>query len=165
LDEHVLTDQRGLTRLDPEFKQTVLDILTRYRLAGYDLEIRSARYVPLDIDVHLCAKAGYFAADVAQAVAIALSSGVGPTGVPGFFNPKNFTFGQTVYLSPIYAAIEKVEGVESATVTAFHRHGREPVDELATGKLPIGAWEIARLDNNPSNMENGTLTITAGGGS
>jgi hypothetical protein len=165
LAEHVLTDQRGVTRLDPDFKQTVLDVLTRYRLAGYDLEIRSARYVPLDIDVHLCAKAGYFAVDVAQAVAVALSSGVSAKGVPGFFNPKNFTFGQTVYLSPIYAAIGDVEGVESASVTAFHRHGREPADELATGKLPIGAWEIARLDNDPSNMENGTLTITAGGGS
>ncbi len=165
LAEHVLTDQRGVTRLDPDFKQIVLDGLTRYRLAGYDLEIRSARYVPLDIDVHLCAKAGYFAADVAQAVAVALSSGVSPEGVPGFFNPNNVTFGQTVYLSPIYAAIGDVEGVESATITAFHRHGREPADELATGKLPIGAWEIARLDNDPSNMENGTLTITAGGGS
>ena len=165
LAEHVLTDQRGVTRLDPDFKQTVLDVLTRYRLAGYDLEVRSARYVPLDIDIQLCAKAGYFAADVAQAVAVALLSGVSPKGVPGFFSPQNFTFGQTVYLSPIYAAIGDVEGVESATITAFHRHGREPADELITGKLPIGGWEIARLDNDPSNMENGTLAITAGGGS
>ena len=40
-----------------------------------------------------------------------------------------------------------------------------PADELENGVLPIGAWEIARLDNDPSHMENGTLTITAGGGS
>jgi predicted phage baseplate assembly protein len=163
--DNVLTDIRGVTRLEPAFKKFVQDSFTRYRLAGYDIEIRSARYVPLDIAVHICAKEGYFPADVAQAVAVALSSGVSPHGVPGFFNPANLTFGQTVYLSRIYAAIENVDGVESATVTAFHRHGREPVDELGNGKLPIGAWEIARLDNNPSNMENGTLTIIAGGGS
>src|SRR5206468_329739 len=40
----VITDVRGLTRLEPKFRQHVLDSLTRYRLAGYDLEIRSARY-------------------------------------------------------------------------------------------------------------------------
>ena len=58
-----------------------------------------------------------------------------------------------------------VEGVESARVATFHRHGRLPAGELESGVLPIAAWEIARLDNSRGNMENGTLTITAGGGS
>ena len=49
-----------------------------------------------------------------------------PDGSLGFFSPANFTFGQPVYLSRIYAAVEDVEGVESATVTVFHRHGRDP---------------------------------------
>ena len=62
-------------------------------------------------------------------------------------------------------ALNAVEGVESATVTVFHPHGRDPASELANGSIPIGAWEIARLDNDPSNMENGTLTVAAGGGS
>lgn len=165
LEEHVLTDARGVTRLEPAFRQFVADSLTRYRLAGYDLEIRSARYAPLDLAIHVCARTGYFAADVGHAVAVALSAGVRPDGTPGFFNPANFTFGQPVYLSAIYAAVEKVEGVESAVVTLFRRHGRNAAGELESGVLPIGAWEIARLDNNPSNMENGTLTIDAGGGS
>ena len=47
----------------------------------------------------------------------------------------------------------------------FKPHGRPPQQELQNGSIPIGAWEIARLDNDPSNMENGTLTIAAGGGS
>jgi hypothetical protein len=58
-----------------------------------------------------------------------------------------------------------VDGVESANVTVFHPHGRDPENELDNGRIPIGAWEIARLDNDPSYMENGTLTISAGGGS
>lgn len=155
--ENVLTDGRGITRLEPTFKQHVLDGLTPYRLAGYDLEIRSARYVPLDVTIELCAKRGYFRGDVAHAVSVALSKDL--------FSPANLTFGQPVYLSRIYAAVEDVEGVESATVTAFHPHGRDPNGELENGRIPIGAWEIARLDNDRSNMENGTLTITAGGGS
>jgi hypothetical protein len=163
--EMVLTDARGHTRLDDRFKQKVLDSLTRYRLAGYDLEIRSARYIPLDVSIEICAKPGYFRGDVTHAVSLALSAGVQHGGKLGLFNPANFTFGQPVYLSRIYAAVENVEGVESATVTVFHPHARDPANELDNGAIPIAAWEIARLDNDPSNMENGTLTITAGGGS
>ncbi|MGZ4798529.1 MAG: hypothetical protein ACXVL8_02685 [Acidimicrobiia bacterium] len=163
--ENVITDVRGLARLDPRFEQLVAESLTSYRLAGYDLELRAARYVPLDIAINICAKRGYFAADVAHGVSIALSSGSVRAGVPGFFNPEKFTFGQPVYLSQIYATVEDVEGVESATVTEFHPHGHPPADEIANGSVRIGPWEIARLDNDPSNMENGTLTVTAGGGS
>ena len=48
----------------------------------------------------------------------------------------------------------------SSRTYASMREGSKKV----LSRLP-GAWEIARLDNNPSNMENGTLTINAGGGS
>ena len=50
-------------------------------------------------------------------------------------------------------------------MTEFHPYGRDPAGEIDNGSIPIGAWEIARLDNDPSNMENGTLQISAGGGS
>lgn len=163
--EMIITDVRGHARLDDDFKRRVTDSLTRYRLAGYDLEVRSARYIPLDISIQLCAKPGYFRGDVAHAVSLALSAGMQRSGKLGFFNPANFTFGQPVYLSRLYAAIEGIDGVESATVTTFHPHGRNPANELDNGSVPIGPWEIARLDNDPSNMENGTLTLSAGGGS
>lgn len=161
---NLLTNGRGITTLDPAFKQSILDALTQYRLAGYDLEIRSARYVPLDLAIHVCAKAGFFSGDVAGAVASALGSGT-HRGLQGLFNPARLNFGQTIYLSRIYEAVKAVEGVEAATVTAFHRHGRDPAGEIESGRLPIGPWEIARLDNDRSNLENGTLTIDCGGGS
>jgi predicted phage baseplate assembly protein len=162
--DNVLTDGRGFTTLEPVFKQHVRDRLTRYRLAGYDLEIRAARYVPLDITLHICVKPGYFRGDVAHAVALALMPATGSGGAAGFFDPAKFTFGQSVYLSRLYAAVENVAGVESSTVTVFQRHGRLPAGELANAVLPIGPWEIARLDNDPNHMENGSITITAGGG-
>lgn len=161
----ILTDARGHTRLAPDFGQAVLDVLDRYRLAGYDLEIRPGRYVPLDITIELCVKSGFFRADVLEAVTDALAGrrrrGAGPAGL---FDAANLTFAQPVYLSHIYAAVEAVEGVDSADVQIFRRHGRPPAGELEQGFIPIGAWEIAQLDNDPSRMENGSLTITAGGG-
>lgn len=167
--DDLLTDPRGLTRLAPRFRQLVVDTLVRNRLAGYDLEVRCARYVPLDIALRICVMPGYFRGDVAHAVALALSGGApqhgGSTSGRALFSPANFTFGQPVYLSTVYAAVQAVQGVESAEITAFHRYGRLPAGELGQGILPVGAWEIARLDDDPNRMENGTLTITAAGGS
>ncbi|MGR7026158.1 putative baseplate assembly protein [Geodermatophilus sp. URMC 62] len=158
------TDARGATRLAPALRDGVLDVLDRYRLAGYDLEVRAATYVPLDLALHICVEPGFFRGDVARAVEVVLT-GVRPGDGTGLFDPGKLTFGQPVHLSRVYAAATGVEGVESALVTAFHRHGRSPAGELERGVLPVGAWEIARLDNDPNRRESGTLTITAAGGS
>jgi len=159
----LLLDQPGHVSLAPELSQRVIDVLNEYRLAGYDLEVRGATYVPLDIAVRICVAPGYFGGDVAHAVALSLSGA--QQGGRGLFNPAHFSFGQPVYLSTVYAAIEEVPGVESAEVTEFYRHGRLPAGELQQGVIPIGPWEIAQLDNDPNRMENGALVITTGGGS
>ncbi|MCY7399451.1 MAG: putative baseplate assembly protein [Nocardioides sp.] len=159
----LVVDPRGHVTLGVELRERVLDQLNRYRLAGYDLEVRAARYVPLDLKLQLCVKPGYFRGDVARAVAQALSGTA--SGGPGLFDPSRLTFAQPVYLSRVYEAVEAVEGVDSAEVTVFHRHGREPAGELQLGVVTIGAWEVAQLANDPNRMESGTLTLTAAGGS
>ncbi len=162
--EDLITESGGRTRLAPGLASRVRAFLTRYKLAGYDLEIRSAEYVPLEIAFELCVEADYFRGDVVEAVREALSNRVNRDGSRGFFHPDRFTFGQPVYLSAIYAAIEAVQGVQSAFLTVFRRFGKTDNGELASGVLPIGPWEIARLDNDPNFMESGVLRITVGGG-
>lgn len=162
--DDLITEPGGRTRLVPTFATKIRNFLTGYKLAGYDLEIRSAEYVPLELAFELCVKPDYFRGDVAEAVRQALSNTVNPDGSLGFFHPDRFTFAQNVYLSKIYAAIEAVQGVESAFVTIFRRFGKSDNGELETGILPIGPGEIARLDNDPAFRENGVLRITAGGG-
>jgi hypothetical protein len=162
--EDLITLPGSRTQLAPGLERRVRAFLTRHKLAGYDLEIRSAEYVPVEIAFELCVEPDYFQGDVAEAVREALSSRVNRDGRQGFFHPDHFTFGQPVHLSAIYAAIEAVPGVQSAFVTVFRRFGKTDNGELAAGVLPIGPWEIARLDNDPNFMENGVLRITAGGG-
>jgi predicted phage baseplate assembly protein len=163
-EDDLITEGGGRTRLAPAFEGRVRAGLSRYRLAGYDLEIRAARYVPLRIELELCVRSGYFRGDVAHAVAERLTGRHARGGRPSFFDPASFTFGQPVYLSSLYADVEAVEGVDSLTVTVFQRFGRDPAGELASGVLRVGLWEIARLDNDPNRMENGVLVITARGG-
>ena len=76
----------------------------------------------------------------------------------------NFVFGQPVYLSQIYAAAQAVEGVDSVVVTSLAPFGQPDNGELAHGVIPVGPWQIARLDNDPNFMERGVLKINMRGG-
>jgi hypothetical protein len=93
-----------------------------------------------------------------------LGSRVLPDGQKGVFFPDSFTFGQTVYLSPIYAAARKVAGVDSITATVFEPQGIRTTRYLAAGEIAIGPLQIARLENDPSLPDHGQLTLVMRGG-
>ncbi len=154
----------GGAALGSAFAREMRQYLRRFKLAGYDLVVRAARYVPLAIELRVCVAAGHFRGDVLEAVARVLSNRAFADGTRGFFHLLEFSFGQPVYLSRLYAAVEAVEGVESATVTTFKRYWEAERDELDRGMIAIGEMEIARLDNDANFPENGVLQLTAIGG-
>jgi hypothetical protein len=80
------------------------------------------------------------------------------------FHPDNFTFGRPVYLSPLYAAAQAVEGVQSVDVVIFQRQGDAATSGLGTGVLPMGRLEIATLDNDPNFPERGAFRLVMEGG-
>ena len=160
----VAVDPAGTDELTPDLGGRIAAFLTRYRQAGYDLEITPPVYVPLEVAVEVCVAADHFRGDVKRAVLEALDATVHPDGGLGFFAPDNFTFGQSVYLSRLYAALESIPGVDSARVAVFKRFGMVPAGELDAGRIEMAPLEIARLDNDPSAPENGTLTLSMLGG-
>jgi hypothetical protein len=101
---------------------------------------------------------------VEEAVLLALSSRILPDGSRGFFYPGNFVFGEPLYVSQIYAAVQAVQGVDSAVVTVFRQFGQPDNGELAKGVVPAGPWQIIQLDNDPNFRENGVLKVTMLGG-
>jgi predicted phage baseplate assembly protein len=156
--EDLVTEPGGRTRLEAGFERSLRAGLGQYRLAGYDLALRTARYVPLRVELLVCVKPGHFRGDVARAVREAL------TGRGGLFDPARLGFGDAVYASRIYHRVEGVEGVDSVSLARLERLDRGAAGELDAGVLPIGPWEIARLDDDPNRMENGVLVIRTGGG-
>jgi hypothetical protein len=150
--------------VDNDFRQEMAGFLERYRLAGYDVEIAGAVYVPLDMAMMVCVKPGYFRANVKEALLDAFSNREFPDGRRGFFHPDNFTFGQPVYLSALYETAMSVAGVASVEVTRFQRWGKLANHELDHAVLTPGEFEIARLDNDRNFPENGKLEFTMGGG-
>ena len=155
---------QGLARLSDGIRQTVLTRLTKLRIAGYDLEIRPPKFVPLEIDIDVCVCRDHFRSQVAAVVAEELSNRVLPDGRRGFFHPDHFGFGDDVYISRLYAASEEIQGVDSVVVRRFRRWAERDQGELREGVLETGPWEIARLDNDPNFKENGVLRITPLGG-
>lgn len=155
----IAAEPEGGGNLTPALSRTIKRGLERYRLAGQDLEVDSPDYVSLEIALTVCVDPDYFQSDVATALAQILSSKILPSGEKGIFYPENFTFGQTVYLSPVYAAARSVAGVLSVVATTFQPQGVSTSQYLQSGEIPLGPLQVARLDNDPSFPDHGQLTL------
>lgn len=136
----------------------------QYRLAGEAIYVEPPQYIPLTISLTICVDPDYFALDVEQSLKQALGSGMLPNGTPALFAPCNFVLGQPVYLSPIYTAARAVPGVMRVTATVFEPQGQSTRAYLNQGYIPMGPFQVARLDNDPSLPANGRLTLTMEGG-
>ena len=157
-------DRFGGLAVDEKFKASIRQSVERYRMAGYDLEVDAPQFVSLEIEMHVCAKPDYFRSDVKAALLQIFSNQILPDGTRGIFHPDNFTFGQTVFLSPLYAAAQLVAGVASVRITLFQRQEQPDAKPLQDGFVPMGRLEIARCDNDPNFAERGVFRLTVGGG-
>lgn len=160
----VTVDRFGGRPVTAEFEAGLIDFLEPLRMAGYDLEIDEPRYVPLEIELLVCAKPGYFRSEVKLAVLRVLGDAPLPGGALGVFHPDNLTFDQDVWLSVILARVQAIDGVESVTPLMFRRQGQPDPAPLETGVLPIGRLEIPQLANDRNFPERGKLTVRMGGG-
>ena len=153
----ITVDRRGIDKVDAAFEDELRHFIERFRLAGHDVEIDAPRFVALDIELHVCTKPGYFAADVERRLFDVFSAERLPHGGTGLFHPDRFTFGQPVYLSAVIAAAMAVPGVDYVTPLRFQRLGRNPDNEIESGRMAMARLEIARLDNDPNAPENGRI--------
>jgi hypothetical protein len=160
----VAVEPVGAGNFNQSLKQNLEKSVGAYRLAGQDLEFDSPQYVSLEISLTICVDPDYFRLDVQHALLQVLSSGTLPNGQRGLFYPDNFTFGQTVFLSPLYAAARSVAGVVTVTATVFQPQGFPTNVYLDAGEIPLGPLQIARLDNNPNYPDHGQLTLLMEGG-
>jgi hypothetical protein len=162
--DDLIRKSNGITLLSDPFRETVFQFLTTYRQTGYDLEIRPPQFLPIEINVTVCTAPDFFRGDVEQAVLDRLSSRILADGTTGFFYPGNWVFGQSLYLSQVYAAVQSVQGVDSLEITLFREFGRRDNGELSRGVMPCGPWQIVQLDNDPNFMEHGVLRVSMLGG-
>jgi hypothetical protein len=169
----VAVDPLGTEDADAELLSEIGAYLEPYRRIGHDLIVQQARYVGLDLALHVCVLPEYLRGHVEAALLDVLGNRVLPDGGKGLFHPDNLTFGEGIYASRIIAAAQAVTGVQNVELTRLERYelGEPPLgkesaaEEVPAGSvLTLGPFEIARLDNDPNYPENGRLTLDLGGG-
>lgn len=158
-------EPQGAGNLTTTLRKAVKKNVERYHLAGQDLEVDNPQYVPLQVVLEVCVDPDYFQSYVQQSLFAVLGSGISSTGQKGLFYPDNFTFGQTVYLSPIYAAARSVAGVVAVRARTFQPQGGIPTTTyIDAGEIPIGPLQVARLANDRSFPNHGQLSLILEGG-
>jgi hypothetical protein len=160
----ITAEPKGAGNLTPALRRQLARNINRYRLAGQDIELENPQYLSLQIELAVCVDPEYFRGDVEEMLLQVLGNRCLPDGRPAFFNPDNFAFGETVYLSPIYAAARTVPGVTGVRATNFAPQGVFTSVYLEKGAIPLGPFQIARLDNDPSLPDHGRLAVMLEGG-
>jgi hypothetical protein len=157
-------DPVGTEGLSPTLTAELQTYLGARHLAGYDLQITAPEYLPIDLEIEFSVAPGSQSSSLQETLEQVLGNSILPDGSKGFFYPDNFTFGQNLYVSKIFAAVMGVPGVQSAQITRLARlHSGQSASEttanLAEGFLAVGTDQIVRLDNDPNFPQNGTLSV------
>lgn len=153
-------DPRGGERITTAQRTGLIDLLNRYRMAGYESYVPDPKFVSIDLAIDLCAEASAFEGDVEGSVRAALDA----SRPAGFFSPDNFTFGQPLQRSALEAAIQRAPGVAGVLCIKFRVRGRTFGLMELPDLVDVAADEIIRCDNNPSAAERGSISINVMGG-
>lgn len=157
-------DRSGGQPVDARFESDLRTHLERYRMAGQDLELNDPLFVSLELELLVCVLNGHHRSHVRSGLLDVLSNGRRRNGELGLFHPDRLSFGQTLFLSTIYAAARTVAGIGSLQATTFRRQGSTDPKPLSDGFLACSRLEIPRLDNDPNFPERGVLRLTLIGG-
>jgi hypothetical protein len=164
-EARVAVDPRDTTDVSAAVLSSLTQRLAPFRRLGHDLRVLAARYVPLELSLRVCVKAGFLRGHVLADIRERLGDQALADGTLGFFHPDALTFGQGICASRVIAAVQPISGVESVLVDVLRRleHPTAP-NVPSDGTLAIAPNEIAELADDPNFPERGKLTITVGGG-
>lgn len=152
----VLVDPEGAGDLDEGLRQRVQAAVDGLRMAGREHVVTAAEYVPLEVELVLCAQPGFPPHIVRDRVLAELRPGTSEH--PGWFHPDRLSFGDAVRLGDLLAFVQGITGVRSVKATRFRPLGDTagpPVRDV----ILLGRTKVARLDGDPDFPEHGTLEV------
>ncbi len=164
LTAFVTPDPRGAPALSPEVRDEVEAQIDRFRQAGRPVFVLDPHYADIDLQITVCVSVDFYAADVLQAVRIALLGKGGVRRQKGFFHPDNFTFGVSLDRSALEATIQAVPGVRAVENMQVRRRGLFDWSNFDDLQLAVGKDEVVRLQDDPLHPDRGTLQLIPDGG-
>jgi hypothetical protein len=142
----------------------LVELLNRYRLAGYESFAPPPNYISIDLRIQICVQTGWLDGDAEAGVITALGGAGCPIGATGFFFADRFTFGTPLYRSRLEAAIQNVPGVLGVYAITYRQRGTFAGFLDLPETLSPAANQILRVENDPSWPERGTIRVIAEGG-
>jgi hypothetical protein len=146
----------------PQLAQ-VTQLLNQQRLAGYESYVLPPTYVSIDLSLVICAEPNFFNSQVETAVLNRLRPGT-VNGVTGFFDHDNWSFGQPLEASALFAAVQGCTGVAGVADAQYRQRGVQLTSVELSDALLVSAGSILRVDDDPSRPDAGSLTVTVQGG-
>jgi hypothetical protein len=143
---------------------SLIQLLDRRRLAGYEVYTPDPRYAGLDLIVIVCAEAWALRGEVEAAIGEQLGTGTLCDGTPAFFGPGQLRFGTPLERSELEAAIQRAAGVDGVVDIEYRRRGYVPNFVTMPETVTVGRDEIIRVDNDPSRPDRGSIRIVVEGG-
>jgi hypothetical protein len=145
--------------------EELTELLDRLRLAGYESYVLPPRYVSIDLTLVVCAEPSHFASDVEAAVLARLRPGALPGGGYGFFDHSQWSFGQPLEPSALFAAVQSCTGVAGVYAASYRERGVQlEWSDLPETPLTFASDQLLRVEDDPSRPEAGSLTVTVEGG-
>lgn len=133
-----------------------------------NVPLRIGDFVPVYVDVAATIDVGdrYPRQATLNAVLAALNPGVNPDRSVGYFAFERLSFGESIHLSAVYAAIQAVPGVADATITTLRAPSVDHDPTTVRDDVFIRPIELAVIKNDPADTANqfGKLTLTLGKG-
>jgi hypothetical protein len=157
-------DPDGGSVISVDEEISLVELLNRYRLAGYESYAPPPDYVSIDLIVEVCVQTGWLDSDVEESVLTVLGSSTRPSDAAGFFFADRFTFGTPLYRSRLEAAIQGAPGVLGVHAITYRQRGVfAGFVDLPEVVTPAPS-QILRVENDPSWPERGTIQVIAEGG-
>jgi hypothetical protein len=157
-------DPLGSEEVTVAERTELIDLLNRYRMAGYESYVPGPQYTAIDLSIDVCALPTAFRGDVLSAITAVLSPAGPPGGPPGFFAQDNLTFGQPLERSTLEAAIQRVVGVAGVLCVRYRLRDKMLFYAEMPGTVAVATNQIIRCDNDPSQAERGSFQVNVEGG-
>jgi uncharacterized phage protein gp47/JayE len=152
-------DPKGTEQTPIDESIQLINLLNRYRLAGYESYAPLPFYISVDLQITVCACSGAAPGDAEAAVIAALGTTTFPDGTSGFFAFDRFTFGTPLERSALEAAIQNSYGVCGVVSILYRWRGLTSGWICLPQTLQVGPSQILRVDNDPNYPERGTLKV------
>lgn len=152
----VLIDERGEDSLSDELRETVEAGLQTLRMTGREVVVRGPDYVPLEVELAVCAQIGFARHRLRERLLAALRPGSDER--PGYFHPDRLSFGDDLELGDLLAFVQSQPGVRSVKALEF-RPLRDPSSTAVHSRIIMAPTEVALLDADGERPERGRLRV------